>query len=59
MSTQIKQCYFTPEEYLELERHSPHKHEYQRGLVYAMSGAKKFHVQIASNFSVLLVNHFS
>jgi Uma2 family endonuclease len=41
MSTQTKQPYVTPEEYLELERHSQHKHEYQRGLVYAMSGAKK------------------
>ena len=59
MSTQTKQSYFTPEEYLELERHSQHKHEYQRGLVYAMSGAKKFHVQIANNFNVLLVNHLA
>ena len=59
MSTQTKQSYFTPEEYLELERHNPYKHEYQRGLVYAMSGAKKFHVQITNNFNVLLANHLA
>jgi Uma2 family endonuclease len=57
MTTQAKHQYFTPNEYLELERQSPFKHEYQRGLVYAMSGAKKFHVQIAGNLHVLLANH--
>jgi Uma2 family endonuclease len=57
MSTQAKQSYFTPEEYLELERNSLHKHEYQRGLVYAMSGAKKNHVLITTNLSGLLGHH--
>ena len=57
MSTQTKQPYFTPEEYLELERNNLHKHEYQRGLVYAMSGAKKNHVWITTNLSRLLGNH--
>ena len=59
MSTHAKQPDFAPEEYLELERHSPFKHEYQRGLVYAMVGAKKFHVQITNNFNVLLVNYLA
>ena len=59
MSTQAKQPYFTPEEYLELERHSQHKHEYQRGLVYAMSGAKKSHVKIVGNIYTLLANHLA
>jgi Uma2 family endonuclease len=59
MSTQTKQSYFTPEEYLELERHSQYKHEYQRGFVYAMSGAKKFHVQITGNLHVLLAIHLA
>ena len=57
MSTQTKQSYFTPEEYLELERHNSYKHEYQRGLVYAMSGAKKRHVKITHNLDKLLGNH--
>jgi Uma2 family endonuclease len=56
MSTQTKQSYFTPEEYLELERNSSHKHEYQRGLVYAMSGAKKSHIQITGNLYRLLAD---
>jgi len=59
MSTQAKQSYFSPEEYLELERQSPFKHEYQRGLMYAMAGTKRFHVQIASNLHVLLANHLA
>jgi Uma2 family endonuclease len=54
---QAKQQYFTPNEYLELERHNPFKHEYQRGLVYAMSGAKKRHAQITHNLDRLLGNH--
>ena len=59
MSTQTKQSYFTPEEYLELERNSLHKHEYQRGLVYAMSGAKKNHVWITTNLGTLLSFHLA
>jgi Uma2 family endonuclease len=46
-----------PDEYLELERPSPFKHEYQRGLVYAMAGSKKSHVQITHNLDRLLGNH--
>jgi len=57
MSTSIKQQYFSPEEYLELERHSSFRHEYQRGLVYAMAGTKKFHAQITHNLDNLLGNH--
>ena len=57
MTTQAKHQYFTPDEYLELERQSQFKHEYQRGLVYAMSGAKNRHVWITGNLHVLLANH--
>ncbi|BAP55510.1 hypothetical protein THII_1213 [Thioploca ingrica] len=57
MSTPIKQLYFTPKEYLELEGHSPFKHEYQRGLVYAMAGGKKKHVKITTNLGSLLSVH--
>jgi len=59
MSTQIQQAYFTPEEYLEFERQSQYKHEYQRGLVYAMAGTKRFHAQITGNLYILLANHLA
>ena len=54
MSAQAKQSYFSSNEYLELERQSQFKHEYQRGLVYAMAGTKKFHAQITHNLDNLL-----
>ena len=37
------------EEYLEMENASPEKHEYYRGEVFAMSGAKVPHVRITDN----------
>ena len=40
--------YISPEDYIEGERVSPIKHEYRRGHVYAMTGAKKPHIIIAS-----------
>ncbi|MEG4088572.1 Uma2 family endonuclease [Microcoleus sp. Pol12B4] len=49
--------YISPEEYLEGERVSPIKHEYRRGHVYAMTGAKKPHIIIGSNLVRLLENH--
>jgi Uma2 family endonuclease len=49
--------YISPEDYLEAERVSPIKHEYRRGHVYAMAGAKKPHVVIAGNLSSLLNVH--
>jgi Uma2 family endonuclease len=50
-------AYFTPEDYLELERISPIKHEYLQGQMVAMAGASKAHVIIAGNLSALFVNH--
>lgn len=50
-------AYFTPEEYLEIERMSPIKHEYLQGQLVAMAGASKAHVIITGNLSALLVNH--
>lgn len=50
-------AYFTAEEYLEIERVSPIKHEYVQGQIMAMAGASKAHVIIAGNLSALLVNH--
>ncbi|NJO73880.1 MAG: Uma2 family endonuclease [Leptolyngbyaceae cyanobacterium RM1_406_9] len=50
-------AYFTPEEYLEIERISPIKHEYLQGQIVAMAGASKAHVIITGNLSALMVNH--
>ena len=33
----------SPEEYLEIERQTPIRHEYRRGLVYAMAGETDNH----------------
>ncbi|MBD1921946.1 Uma2 family endonuclease [Microcoleus sp. FACHB-831] len=51
--------YVSVEDYLEGERVSPIKHEYRRGQVYAMGGAKKPHVIIASNLVRRLGNHLN
>ncbi|MBF2029830.1 MAG: Uma2 family endonuclease [Oscillatoriales cyanobacterium C42_A2020_001] len=50
-------AYFSPEDYLEIERLSPIKHEYLQGQMVAMAGASKAHVIITGNLSALLVNH--
>jgi Uma2 family endonuclease len=42
--------YISPEEYLDIERQNPLRHEYRRGLVYAMSGGSDNHDRIAYNF---------
>jgi Uma2 family endonuclease len=49
--------YFTPDEYLSIERISPIKHEYLQGQIVAMAGASKAHVIITGNLSALIVNH--
>jgi len=48
MSLQPK-TYFTPEEYLELERKADYKSEYLNGEIYAMGGASPHHVLIVTN----------
>jgi phenylacetic acid degradation protein len=45
----------TIDEYLELEEKSDEKHEYYKGEIFAMSGAKKDHNRIATDLSALLV----
>jgi Uma2 family endonuclease len=47
----------TVEEYLAGELHSPVKHEYTGGYVYAMAGARNAHNTIAGNFFGLLFSH--
>lgn len=47
---------WTAEEYLEMERNSPEKHEYYNGQVFAMSGAGTRHEIIISNLIISLGN---
>jgi Uma2 family endonuclease len=49
--------YISPEEYLQAEEHSPIKHEYRDGEVYAMAGASDSHVTISGNLFALLRSH--
>jgi len=49
--------YISPEEYLEIERDSPIRHEYRRGLVYAMAGGTDNHDRIALNLLTLVNLH--
>lgn len=46
--------FYTPEEYLALERSAESKHEYFNGEIFAMSGASKWHVLIVTNLVVEL-----
>jgi Uma2 family endonuclease len=46
--------YISPEAYLELESHSPIKHEYIDGEIYAMAGTTKAHNIISLNLAFLL-----
>ncbi|NEP61839.1 MAG: Uma2 family endonuclease [Symploca sp. SIO2G7] len=49
--------YITPEEYLDIERQSPIRHEYRQGLVYAMAGGTDNHDRIALNLLSLINLH--
>ena len=57
MTLSQRHAYFTPEDYLEIERVSPIKHEYWQGQMVAVAVASKAHVLITGNLSALLVNH--
>jgi Uma2 family endonuclease len=46
--------FLTEEEYLAFERKSDTKHEYFRGEIYAMTGARRAHQQIAGNLVISL-----
>src|SRR5580765_534258 len=48
MSTLAKE-YYTPEQYLALEREAEYKSEYINGQIYAMLGASREHIVIAVN----------
>jgi Uma2 family endonuclease len=49
--------YISPEEYLSIERQSQIRHEYRRGLVYAMAGGTDNHDRIALNLLTLINLH--
>lgn len=49
--------YISPQEYLEIEHQSQIRHEYRRGLVYAMAGGTDNHDRITFNFLKLVDDH--
>lgn len=49
--------YICPQDYLDIERNGPIRHEYRRGLVYAMAGGTDNHDRIALNLLTLLNLH--
>ncbi|MBO0350901.1 Uma2 family endonuclease [Phormidium pseudopriestleyi FRX01] len=49
--------YISPEEYLDIERQTPIRHEYRRGLVYAIAGGTDNHDRIAQNLLYLINLH--
>lgn len=49
--------YISPEDYLDIERDSRIRHEYRRGLVYAMAGGTDNHDRIAVNLLTLVNLH--
>lgn len=53
----LRETWISPEEYLEMEHHSPIKHEYVAGQVYAMTGTSDAHNFISLNMAMLLRNH--
>ena len=57
MASQPKR-YYTPEEYLALERAADYKSEYVGGEIFAMAGASEDHNTIAGNIFRLLGNQF-
>ncbi len=49
--------YISPEDYLDIERQSPIRHEYRCGLVYAMAGGTDNHDRLALNLLSLINVH--
>jgi Uma2 family endonuclease len=49
--------YISSDEYLDIEQRSPIRHEYRRGLVYAMAGGTDNHDRLALNLFSLINTH--
>ena len=58
MSTQPK-TFYTPEEYLALERKAEGRSEYHDGQIFAMSGGTRWHDRIDNQFSLLIEQHLA
>lgn len=50
--------YISPEDYLEIEQQSSIRHEYRRGLVYAMTGGTDNHDRMTFNLLKLIDDYF-
>ena len=57
MSALPKISYYTPQEYLRLERGADYKSEYFKGEIFAMAGASENHNMISRRVSGALYNH--
>lgn len=57
MSALPKISYYTPQEYLRLEREADYKSEYFKGEIFAMAGASENHNMISRRVSGALYNH--
>jgi len=57
MPTVIRNVILSPEEYLEGEKYSDIKHEYENGRIIAMVGASRAHNTIQVNLTALLHHH--
>jgi Uma2 family endonuclease len=57
MSALPKISYYTPQEYLRLEREANYKSEYFKGEIFAMAGASENHNMISRRVSGSLYNH--
>jgi len=51
MMTALQKSFYTPEQYLALERQASYKSEYVNGGIFAMAGASREHNQIAFNIA--------
>ena len=49
--TALQKSFYTPEQYLALERQASYKSEYVNGGIFAMAGASREHNQIAFNIA--------
>ncbi|MBE9127493.1 MULTISPECIES: Uma2 family endonuclease [unclassified Coleofasciculus] len=49
--------YISPKDYLDIEHQNPIRHEYRRGLVYAMAGGTDNHDRLALNLLTLINLH--
>ena len=59
MSALPKISYFSPQEYLKIEREAIYKSEYFQGGIFAMAGASENHNMISRRVSGSLFNHLS